>query len=92
MSAKTPAERRSHALRQAPLPDADATLIAAFLDATWAESGLARATLDSYRRDLEGFARWRDGRGEVVEQRAARTGEGYSPRSADSRRALLRGE
>ena len=43
-----------------PLHDADARAIAAFLDAWWAESGAARQTLDAYRRDLEGFARWRD--------------------------------
>lgn len=36
----------------------DGEAIAAFLDAIWAEHGLARATLDSYRRDLEGLARW----------------------------------
>ncbi len=46
-----------------PLPDADARDIARFLDAIWAEHGLARPTLDSYRRDLEGFARWLRGAG-----------------------------
>lgn len=55
----TPAERRQIALRQPPLADADARWLDVFLDAIWAEHGLARATLDSYRRDLAGFARWR---------------------------------
>ena len=45
----------------ATLPEPDAAAIEAFLDAAWAESGLARQTLASYRRDLEGLARWRDG-------------------------------
>src|SRR3546814_20600707 len=36
-------------------------VIEAFIDAIWAESGLAQQSLDSYRRDLEGYARWRDG-------------------------------
>ena len=54
---RTPAERRQQASALPPVPDADAADIAAFLDAIWAESGLARPTLDSYRRDLEGFAR-----------------------------------
>ena len=40
------------------VPDSDAADIAGFLDAIWAESGLAKPTLASYRRDLEGFARW----------------------------------
>lgn len=40
------------------VPESDAIDIAAFLDAIWAENGLAKPTLASYRRDLEGFARW----------------------------------
>jgi integrase/recombinase XerD len=54
----SPAERRQaiHALPECgPL---DARSIEAFLDTVWAEGGLARATLDSYRRDLQGLARW----------------------------------
>ena len=76
-------------MRMPPVPDADAQAIAAFLDAAWAEAGLSRQTLDSYRRDLEGFARWRNGQGGLAEaDRAAlfdylawRTRSGYSPRS-----------
>lgn len=73
-----------------PVPDADAVAIASFIDATWAEHGLARATLDSYRRDLEGFARWRGGRNgglvgadrvALFDYLAVRTRDGYSPRS-----------
>ena len=74
------------------MPDADASAIASFLDSIWAESGLARQTLDSYRRDLEGLARWREdtgaGGGLLAADRAGlfdylawRTHEGYSPRS-----------
>ena len=90
MTARTPAERRQQASALSPVPDADAADIAAFLDAIWAESGLARPTLDSYRRDLEGFARWRDGRGGglaatdragLFDYLAWRTRQGYSPRS-----------
>ncbi|MEL1266155.1 site-specific tyrosine recombinase XerD [Pseudoxanthomonas putridarboris] len=90
MTARTPAERRQQANALPPVPDADATAIAAFLDAIWAESGLAKPSLESYRRDLEGFARWRNGKagGLPAADRAAlfdylawRTREGYSPRS-----------
>ncbi len=72
------------------LRDIDADAIAAFIDAAWAEQGLAKQTQDSYRRDLEGFARWRDGAGGGLHgaDRAAlfdyfawRTRHGYSPRS-----------
>ncbi len=72
------------------LLDADGGVIAAFLDAIWAENGLAQPTLDSYRRDLELLARWRDGRGgglagadraALFDYLAWRSQHGYSPRS-----------
>ncbi|MGO0999941.1 site-specific tyrosine recombinase XerD [Lysobacter sp. CA196] len=88
MSASTPAERRSQAMALPPLGDADDTAIKSFLDTIWAENGLAQQTLDSYRRDLEGLARWRDGSGIAHADRSVlfdylawRTREGYSPRS-----------
>jgi integrase/recombinase XerD len=86
----SPADRRRDAQALPPLGDADAAAIEAFLDATWAESGLARQSLAGYRRDLEGFARWRNGAGgglagadraALFDYLAYRTGAGYSPRS-----------
>lgn len=90
MSPRTPAERRQQAQALPPLPEADAAAIDAFLDAIWVENGLAQPSLDSYRRDLAGFARWRNGRGgglpaadraALFDYLAWRTREGYSPRS-----------
>jgi len=90
MPSTTPAERRVRATGLPPLRDADAIAIEACLDALWAESGLSRQTLASYRRDLEGFARWRDGAGGGLlgAERATlfdylrwRTHDNYSPRS-----------
>ncbi|MGJ7903510.1 site-specific tyrosine recombinase XerD [Lysobacter sp. 1R34A] len=86
MSAATPAERRSQAMALPPLGDADDAAIKSFLDTIWAENGLAQQTLDSYRRDLEGLARWRAGiadadRSALFDYLAWRTREGYSPRS-----------
>jgi len=95
----TPAERRALAIRRAPVPDADAAAIEAFLDALWAESGVAQATLASYRRDLEGYARWREGRGgglagadraALFDYFAERTHAGYSPRSNSRLLSTLR--
>ena len=88
MTASTPAERRARAMRLPPLRDDDARAIDAFIDAWWAESGAARQTLDGYRRDLQGLARWRD-RGDLVavdravllDYLAWRTRGGWSPRS-----------
>ena len=37
---------------------ADSALVDEFCDALWLEDGLARNTLDAYRRDLELFAAW----------------------------------
>ena len=96
----TPADRRMLALQRAPLQDADAQAIERFLDALWAEAGVARTTLASYRRDLEGFARWREGRGgglagadraALFDYLAVRTREGYSPRSNSRLLSALRG-
>ncbi len=86
----TPAERRQQAIALPPLRDADADAIAAFIDTVWAEQGLAKQTQSSYRRDLEGFARWRDGSGgglldadraTLFDYFAWRTHHRYSPRS-----------
>jgi len=57
-SLSTAAERRQLVMQLPPLREEDGRRIQRFLDAIWAEQGLARATLDSYRRDLEGLARW----------------------------------
>lgn len=73
-----------------PLRDADAGPIARFIEAIWAEEGLARQTQAAYRRDLEGFARWRNGasgglagadRAALFDYFAWRTRQRYSPRS-----------
>lgn len=95
----TPSERRRLALDRPPVPDADERAIATFLDALWAESGVAQATLESYRRDLEGYARWRQGRGgglagadraALFDYFAERTHAGYSPRSNSRLLSTLR--
>lgn len=90
MTARTPAERREQAIALPPLRDADAGAIHAFIETMWAEHGLAPQTQASYRRDLEGYARWRDGAGgglagadraALFDYLAWRTRSGYSPRS-----------
>ena len=44
-----------------PLEPATQADLDAFCDSLWLEDGLARNTLDAYRRDLAGFARWLHG-------------------------------
>jgi integrase/recombinase XerD len=74
---------------------ADRALIERFLDRAWSERGLAVNTLASYRRDLEGLARWRaaqdaglaDATRETIfrylqaRREGGRHGKGYSARS-----------
>jgi integrase/recombinase XerD len=45
------------------IADVDQRGIEAFLERAWSEDGLADRTLEAYRRDLEGLARWLAGRG-----------------------------
>jgi len=45
------------------IAEADQRSIAAFLEGVWSEDGLSDRTLDAYRRDLEGLARWLATRG-----------------------------
>jgi len=96
----TPAERRQLVQQLPPLRDADGRVIQRFLDAIWAEQGLARASLDSYRRDLEGLSRWRDGAGGglsgidragLFDYLAWRTRNGWSARSNARLLSALRG-
>src|SRR6188768_735781 len=51
-------DRRRTARERPPAAPADQALVAAFLERSWAEQGLSKATLSSYGRDLDGFARW----------------------------------
>ncbi len=52
--------------RPAIRPD-DRAAIDAFLERAWSEQGLADNTLASYRRDLEGLARWLAARGATLD-------------------------
>lgn len=98
-TATTPALRRQLVQQLPELRDDDAARIQRFLDAAWAEHGLARASLDSYRRDLEGLARWRDGAGGglagvdragLFDYLAWRARHGWSPRSTARLLSALR--
>ena len=95
----TAAERRQRANALPPVPEADAREIARCLDALWAENGLSRATLASYRRDLEGYARWRNSaaggllqatRASLFDYLAWRSHGGYAARSNARLLASLR--
>ncbi|MCD9032221.1 site-specific tyrosine recombinase XerD [Luteimonas sp. Y-2-2-4F] len=86
----TPADRRAVSMALPPLRAEDEAAIDAWLDAAWAERGLARLTLDSYRRDLVLLARWLDGRtgaaagagrADLLDYLAWRARQGYTARS-----------
>ena len=82
----TPADRRNFIRTLPPLADADGAVIERFLDAIWAEHGLAQATLAAYRSDLQALARQHPGivdlpRAALFAHLAQRAQQGYSPRS-----------
>ncbi|MBP8081089.1 MAG: site-specific tyrosine recombinase XerD, partial [Arenimonas sp.] len=58
MTTRTPTDRRLEARAQPAADNDDSALIKLFLERVWAEQGLARSTLGSYGRDLDGLARW----------------------------------
>ncbi|HHW4678386.1 MAG TPA: site-specific tyrosine recombinase XerD [Xylella sp.] len=99
MTRHTTNQRRQLARQQPPLPPEDATIITQCLDAVWIKHGLSRQTLGSYRRDLEGLARWNNGRaGRLValeepillDYLTWRTQQHYSPRSTARLLSVLR--
>ncbi|HEX5307383.1 MAG TPA: site-specific tyrosine recombinase XerD [Dyella sp.] len=49
------------------IAEADQRSIAAFIERVWSEDGLSDRTLEAYRRDLEGLARWLATRGRTLE-------------------------
>lgn len=96
----TPADRRRLLRDLPPLQAEDAGAIERFLDAIWAERGLAQATLAAYRADLERLARWlRHDRAQALAAAtredlfaylALRARAGYSPRSGARLLSCLR--
>ena len=78
----TAADRRKFAQSLPPLMDADALAIERFIDAIWAERGLATASLAAYRSDLQGLARWASRRDGEPQARVggASGGGGVAPR------------
>jgi integrase/recombinase XerD len=90
MTTGTPASRRRDRQAMPAAVDEDSELIARFLERLWAEQGLARQSLDAYRRDLDGLARWlrTQGASLAAAQRehlfgylAERSRQQYAPRS-----------
>lgn len=51
---------------QQPRAPATVALLDRFIDSLWLEEGLARNTLDSYRRDLHKFSVWLEGAGDSL--------------------------
>ena len=89
---KKSAEQSAHAAPHADdrITAQERLLIEDFLERAWSESGLAENSIASYRRDLEGLARWGAGHGvtllrcsrEQLHRYLAERGEGgYSSRS-----------
>ena len=65
-SKRTATDRRLGARARPVAPEPERLLIQDFLDRLWAERGLSRQSLDAYRRDLDGLARWLAPRGKEL--------------------------
>ena len=84
-----------------PLSAADTAVIDAYLDRVWLEKGLSENSLSSYRRDLQGLARYLAGQGKslaapitgepLLGYLAWRHGKGYTSRSTARLLSCLRG-
>jgi integrase/recombinase XerD len=59
------------------MSERDAALLDEFCDRLWLEDGLAKNTLESYRRDLALFAHWLAGRGKALDAAAEPEVLGY---------------
>ncbi len=87
----TVADRRLYVQSLPPADAADTSMIDGFIDRYWVQTGAARATLDSYRRDLTSLSRWlvtrnacgleKLDRGTLYDFLAERGKRGYSARS-----------
>ena len=96
----TTSDRRRMTRDLPPLEDADAAAIERFLDAVWAEQGLAPATLAAYRSDLQAVARWLRAtpavaitaaqRPHLFDYLAMRASAGFKPRSTARLLSCLR--
>jgi integrase/recombinase XerD len=71
----------------------NAALLDGFCDAVWLEDGLARNTLESYRRDLSLFAHWleQQGRSSLLDAQEADLAGYLASRSSDGRLGKKRG-
>src|SRR5690606_12702619 len=54
------------ALMSGPVADGEHPSLSAFIDSLWLEEGLARNTLEAYRRDLALFGQWLAGHGKAL--------------------------
>ena len=68
------------------LPPQSQDAIQRFCDALWLEDGLARNTLDAYRRDLTLYAHWLAERGKsIAESEDGDLADYFAARHAESR-------
>jgi integrase/recombinase XerD len=72
------------------IAQADQQGIAAFIERVWSEDGLADRTLEAYRQDLEGLARWLAGRGRSLDDASREDLSAYHGAQPVSVRSMAR--
>src|SRR5690242_21882425 len=76
--------------KSASIAEADQRSIAAFLERVWSEDGLADRTLEAYRQDLEGLARWLASRGRGLQNARREDLSAFHGSQAAAVRAMAR--
>ena len=83
-------DRRMQAQSLPPVAESEVRLIEQFLERSWAENGLSKATQVSYRHDLGGLSRWLQSRSgylltverqDLFDYPSERSGQNYAARS-----------
>jgi integrase/recombinase XerD len=78
-------DRRMLAQALPPVAESETKLVEQFLERSWAENGLSKATQASYRQDLEGLSRWLQSRsGQLLDVKRQDLFEYLSERSAQN--------
>ncbi|HET7268730.1 MAG TPA: site-specific tyrosine recombinase XerD [Oleiagrimonas sp.] len=70
--------------------DADRVAIDAFLERVWSEDGLSDRTLEAYRRDLDGLARWMSAHGCLLHDASGADISRYLGESGGAARTMAR--
>lgn len=83
-------QHHAMAMQKAVITEDDDVAIAAFLERTWSEDGLADRTLEAYRRDLRALAAWLNAHGKGLADASAGDLSAYLGQAGGAARSMAR--